>query len=220
MWTHPGPGIKPISPELAGRFFNTGPLGKSSLVLLRWSDILKIWTYSPIPKFCLIQKLFPPVLLRLVCFCITGQSVQLSSVQSLSRVQLSVTPWTVACQASLSITNSWSLLKLMSIESVMPSNHLILCHPLLLLTSIFPSIKVFSNESVLHISGQSIGVSASASVLPMNIQNWFPLGWTGLTSLQYKGLKGLFQHHSSNASILRRSAFFMFQLSHPYIHDY
>ena len=129
MWTHPGPGIKPISPELAGRFFNTGPLGKSSLVLLRWSDILKIWTYSPIPKFCLIQKLLPPVLLRLVCFCITGQSVQLSSVQSLSRVQLSVTPWTVACQASLSITNSWSLLKLMSIESVMSFNHLILCRP-------------------------------------------------------------------------------------------
>ena len=84
---------------------------------------------------------------------------------------LSVTPWTAACQASPSITNSWSLLKLMSLESVMPSNHLILCHPLLLLPSIFPSIRVFSNESVLHIGGQSIGVSASASVLLMNIQD-------------------------------------------------
>ena len=91
---------------------------------------------------------------------------QFSSVQSLSRVQLFATPWTAACQASLSITNSWSLPKLMSIESVMPSNHLILCCPLLLLPSIFPSIRVFSNESAL-----CIRVSASASVLPMNIQH-------------------------------------------------
>ena len=95
----------------------------------------------------------------------------LSSVQSLNRVRLSATPWTAEPQASLSITNSWSLLKLMSIESVMPSNHLILCHPLLLLASIFPSTRVFSSESVLCISGQNIGVSASALVLPMNIQD-------------------------------------------------
>ena len=97
-----------------------------------------------------------------------------SSVQSLSRVWL-FTPWTVALQASLSITNSWSLSKLMSIESVMPSNHLILCRPLLFPPSIFPSIRICSNESALHIGGQSIGVSASTSVLPMNIQDWFPL---------------------------------------------
>ena len=97
------------------------------------------------------------------------------SVQSLSRVQLSVTPWTAACQASLSITNSWSLLKLKSTESVIPSNHLILWRPLLLLLpSIFPSIRVFSKESVLCIRWPNIGVSASASVLPMNIQDWFP----------------------------------------------
>ena len=96
-----------------------------------------------------------------------------SSVQSLSRVQLFATPWIIAHQASLSVTNSWSLLKLMSIESVMLSNHLILCCPLLLPPSIFPSIRVFSNESVLcqSLGGQSIGVSASALVLPMNIQN-------------------------------------------------
>ena len=103
-----------------------------------------------------------------------GQSsgfCQFSSAQSLSCVQLFMTPWTAACQASLSITNFWSLLKLMSIELVMPSNYLILCHLLLLPPSIFPSIRVFSNESVLHIRWPSFGVSALASVLPMNIQD-------------------------------------------------
>ena len=108
--------------------------------------------------------------------------------------QLFATPWTTACQASLSVTNAQSLLKLMSIESVMPSNHLILCRPLLLLPSIFLSIRAFSNESVLHISGQSIGVSASASVLPMKTQDWFPLGWTGWISLQSKGLSRVFSN--------------------------
>ena len=93
------------------------------------------------------------------------------------------TPWTGACQVSLP---SWSLPKLMSIELVMPSNHLILCHPLLLLPSIFPRIRVFSSESVLHIKWPNFG--ASASVLPVNIQDWFPLGLTGLSSLQSKGL--------------------------------
>ena len=93
------------------------------------------------------------------------------SVQSLSHVWLSATPWIAACQASLSITNTRSLVKLMFIKSVMPSNHPIFCRPLLLLPSIFPSIRVFPNESVLHIRWQSIGVSASASVLPMNIQD-------------------------------------------------
>ena len=124
------------------------------------------------------------------------------SVQSLSCVQLFATPWTAACQASLFITNSGSLLKLMSIESVMPSNHLILCRPLLLLPSIFLSIRAFSNESVLHISGQSIGVSASASVLPMNIQDQFPLGWTGWISFQSKGLSRVFPNTTSALSFL------------------
>ena len=110
------------------------------------------------------------------------------SVQSLSCVWLFATPWTTACQTSLFITNSQSLLKLMSIESVMPSNHLILYCPLLLLPSIFPSIRVFSNESVLCIRWPMYWSFSSASVLPMNIQDQFPEGLTGLISLQSKGL--------------------------------
>ena len=102
----------------------------------------------------------------------------------------SATPWTAARQASLSITNSWSILKLMSIESVMPSNHLTLCHPLLLLPSIFPSIRVFSNEPVLRIRWPVI--PALASVLPMDTQDGYPLGWTGWISLQSKGLSRVF----------------------------
>ena len=127
--------------------------------------------------------------------------VQFSSVQSVSHVWLFVTPWTTAHQASLSITNSWSLLKVMSIESVMPSNHLILCHPPLFPPSNFSSIRVFSNGSVLHIRWPRFGVSASASVLPMNIQDWFPLGWTGCISLQSKGLSRVF----SNITVDRKS---------------
>ena len=125
-----------------------------------------------------------------------------------------VTPWTTARQASLSITNCRSLPKPMSIGSVMPSNHLILCHPLLLLPSIFPSIRVFLNKSALCIRGPSIGVSASISVLPMNTQDWYPLGWTGWISLLSKNL---LQHHNSKASILLCATFFIVQLSHPYM---
>ena len=138
-------------------------------------------------------------------------------LQSLSRVRFFAIPWTAAHQASLSITISWSLLKIMSIELVMPSNHLILCRPLLL-PSIFPSIRVFSSEPILHIfGGQSTGVSASASLLPMHIQDWFPLGWTGWISMQSKRLSRVFSNHSSKASILQCSAFFVVQLSHPYM---
>ena len=141
---------------------------------------------------------------------------QFSSFQLLSHVQLFVTPWIAARQVSLSITNSQSLLKLVPVESVMPSSHLVLCHPLLLLPSIFPSIRVFAKESVLASGGQSIG--ASASVLPMNIQDWFPLGLISLISLQTKRFsKSFFQHHSSKASIFQHSAFFIVQLSHPYM---
>ena len=110
--------------------------------------------------------------------CIKSQMF-ISSVQSLSCVWLFATTWIATCQASLSITNSGRLLKLMSIKLVMPSNHLILCHPLLLLPSIFPSFRVFSNGQFFTSDGQSIGVSVSASVLPMTIQDWFPLGLTG-----------------------------------------
>ena len=118
----------------------------------------------------------------------------ISSVQLFSRVWLFATPWTAACQASLSITNSWSSLKLMSVESVMPSNHLTLCRPLLLLPSIFPSIRLFQWVSSSHQVAKVLGVSASASVLPMNIQDWFPLGWTGWISLQSKGLSRVFSN--------------------------
>ena len=135
-----------------------------------------------------------------------------SSVHLLSRVWLLATPWTAACQASLSITNSQILLKLMSIESVMPSSHLILCCPLLLLPSTFPSIRVFTNEFFAS-SSQSIGVSTSASVQTMTIQDWFLLGWTGWISLQSKGLSRVF----SNTTVQKPSAFFIVQLSHPYI---
>ena len=119
----------------------------------------------------------------------------LSSVQSLSCVQLFETPWTSAHQASLSITNSWSSPKLMSTESVMPSNHLILCCPLLLLPSIPPRITgSFQMSQLFPSGGQSIGVSALASVLPKNTQNWSPLGWTGWISLQSKGLSRVFSN--------------------------
>ena len=115
-----------------------------------------------------------------------------SSVQLLSRVQHFVSPWMAARKASLSITNSWSLHIFMFIELVMPSNHLILCYLLLLLPSIFPNIRVFQMSQLFASCGRSIGVSASALVLPVNIQDWFPLGWTGCISLQSKGHSRVF----------------------------
>ena len=141
-----------------------------------------------------------------------------SSVQSLSHVQLFATPWTTAHQASLSITNSWSLFKLMSIESVMSSNHLILCHPLLLPPSIFPSIRVFSNESVLCIRCPkywSFSFSISASKEDSGLIS-FRMAWLDLLAVQGT-LKSLLQHQSSKASVLWCSAFFIVQLSHPYM---
>ena len=144
--------------------------------------------------------------------------LQFSLVQSLSYVQFFATPWTAAHQASLSITNSRSLLKLLSIESVMPSSHLILCHPLLLPLSIFPSIRVFSNESVLHIRWPKYW-SFSFSICPSNEYSGLisiRIGWLDLLAVQGT-LKSLLQHHSSKASVLQCSAFFMAQLSHPYM---
>ena len=135
---------------------------------------------------------------------------------SFSHVQLFATPWTAAHQASVTITNSQNLLKFMSIESVMPSNHLILCYPLLLLTSIFPSIRVFSNESVLHIRWPKYW-SFSFSISPSNEYSGlisFRIHWLDLLAVQ-ETLKRLLQHHSSKVSILRCSAFFIVQLSHP-----
>ena len=141
----------------------------------------------------------------------------LSSVQSLSHVQLFVTPWSVACQAFLSITNSWSLLKLMSIKSVMISNHIILCHSLLL-PSVLPRIKVFSNELVLPIRWPKYW-SFSFSISPSNEHPEllsFRMDWLDLLAVQGT-LKSLLQHHSSKASILWHSDFFIVQLSHPYM---
>ena len=138
----PNPGIEFVCSELAGRFFTTEPPGRPYVAFI---------------------------------FCHHNSAPRFSSVQLFNHVLLFVTPWTAARQASLSITTSQSLLKLMSVESVMPSNHLILCHSLLFLPSVFPSIRVFSNESVFRIRWSliesSIAASASASVLPMNIQN-------------------------------------------------
>ena len=133
---------------------------------------------------------------------------RLSSVQLLSPVWLFVTPWIAACQASLSIPNSQSLLKLMSIESMMPSNHLILCCSLFLLHSSFPASESFPMSQFFASGGKSIGVSASPSVLPMNAQEWFPLGWTGWISLQSKALSRVF----SNTTV-QQHQFFGTQLS-------
>ena len=146
-------------------------------------------------------------------------TVQFSSVQSLIRVRLFATPWTVARQASRSVTNSQSPLKLMSIESVMPSKHLILCHPLLLPPSIFPSIRVFSNESVLRIRWPKYW-SFNFSISPSNEYSGlisFRMDWLDFLAVQ-ETLKSLLQHHSSKASILWCSAFFIVQLIS--IHDY
>ena len=143
---------------------------------------------------------------------------QFSSVQSLSRVRLFVTPWIAARQASLSITNSRSPPKLMSIESVMPSSHLILGRPLLLLPPIPPSIKVFSNESTLHMRWPKYR-SFSFSIIPSKEHPGlisFRMDWLDLLAIQGT-LKSLLQHHSSKASILWCSAFFTVQLSHPYM---
>ena len=187
----------------------------------------------------LVWKLFSPCTLTLSFFCFLSSVSVLrsqiwvclictivggfSSVQSLSHVRLFVTPWTAACQASLSITSSRSLLKLMSIESVMPSNHLILCCPLFLPPSIFPSIRVFSTESGLHIRWPKYwSFSFSFSISPSNEYSGlisFRMDWLYLLAVQGT-LKSLFQHHSSEALILQHSVFFIVQLSHPSIHDY
>ena len=152
--------------------------------------------------------------MKLTQYC---KSIQFSSVQSLSRVRLFATPWTSAHQASLSITNSQSPPKPMSIESVMPSNHLILCHSLLP-PSIFPSIRAFSNESVIHIRWPK-DWSFSFSISPSNEHLGlisFRMDWLDLLVVQGT-LKSLLQHHSSKESILQLSAFFILQLSHPYV---
>ena len=157
---------------------------------------------------------------RLLCLSEDFSSAfDISLVHLLSLTRLFETPWTTARQASLSITHSWSLPRLMSIELVMPSSHLILCHPLLLLPSIFPSIKVFSNESALCINTSKYWISASISVLSMNTQDWSPLGWIGWISLQSKGLSRVF----SNTTVQKHHPLvlsFLYSPTLTSIHDY
>ena len=152
----------------------------------------------------------------MVCVPAKSLSIQFSSVQSFSRVRLFATPWIAARQASLSITNSWSSLRLTSNESVMPSSHLVLCRPLLLLLPTPPSIRVFSNESTLHMRWPKYW---SFRISPSNEHPGlvsFRIDWLDLLAVQGT-LKSLRQHHSSKASVLRCSAFFTVQLSHPYM---
>ena len=198
-----------------------------------WSRTSNLQNCEKAP-FCFLSHLFPLLwqqtnTLRITLEVSLQQKIwilyirilevlQCSSVQSLSRVRLFMTPWTAACQASLSITNSWSSLRLMSIESMMPSNHLILCHPPLLLPTIFPSIRVFLDESILRIRWPKYW-SFSFSISPSNEYSGlisFRVDWLDLFTVQ-GALKSLLQCHSSKASILWCSAFFIVQLSHPYV---
>ena len=182
----------------------------SRIVLtLLWTFDNLLWRHLVL-GFCLLEDFF-------ITVSISAFVTQFSLVQSLSHIWLFATPWTAACQASLSITNSRGLLKLMSIGLVMPSNHLILCYPLLL-PSIFPSIRVFSHESVLHIKGPK-DWSFSFSISPSNEYSGlisFRMDWLGLLAVQGT-LKSLLQYHSSKALIIRCSAFFIVQLSHAYM---
>ena len=176
---------------------------------------------DPEPKMtCIImQPCFPSIEKerQIYYLGISISSVQFSSVQSLSCFQLFRVPWTAACQTSLYNTNSQSFLKLMPIESMMPSNHLILCHPLLILPSIFPSIRVFPNESVLRIRWPKYW-SFSLTISPSSeYSRLISFRMDQLDLLAVQGTLSLFQHHSSKSLILQHSAFFMVQLSYPYM---
>ena len=175
------------------------------------------WCFSSKQKVPIVLCSFV-IVKDLVIYASHNSIFSFSSVQLLSRVQLFATPWIAACQASLSITISRSSLRLASIESVLPSSHLILCHPLLLLPPIPPSITVFSNESTLRMRWPKYW-SFSVSIIPSKGHPGlisFRMDWLDLLAVQGT-LKSLLQHHSSKASILRHSAFFTVQLSHPYM---
>ena len=198
------------------------------LALGAWS--LSHWTTREVPtnnNFCFLLLLFIP-LISISYLTTLGRifetvgndniNTQFSSVQSLSRVRLFATPWITARQASLSITNSRSSPRLISIESVMPSSHLILCGPLLLLPPIPPSVRVFSNESTLRMRWPKYWSFSFSIIPPKKIPGLisFRMDWLDLLAVQGT-LKSLLQHHSSTASILQCSAFFTVQLLHPYM---
>ena len=192
-------------------------LRTKSKITIQGSLLSPPWLLALGMVLCLLAVFVVVVLQGFCFFFFFFCSLQFSSVQSFSHFQLFVTPWNAARQASLSITNSRNLPKFMSIVSVMPSNHRILCRPLLLLPLIFPSIRVFSDESTLHTRWPkywsfSFSISPSKEI-PGLIS--FKMDWLDLLEVQGT-LKSLLQHHSSKASILRRSAFFTVQLSHPY----
>ena len=177
-------------------------------------DILYFWICSL--HLTLVWENFESLLLQIFfCSFLPSSSVQFCLVQLLSHVRLFATPWTAACQAFLTISNSQRLLKLMSIESVMPSNHLIFCYPFLLLPSVFSSIMIFSNESVLRTRWPKYWCF---SISPSNDSGLisFRMDWLDLLAVQGT-LKSLLQHHSSKASILWRTAFFTVQISHSYM---
>ena len=197
----------------SGRWQNQIPIGRASqtsasLTYFGVQNKTRTLGTWPLLWYLFLRAFVVVQLLSHVQLCETLQDFhQYSSVQSLSRVWLFATPWTAVPQASLSITSSPSLLKLMSIELVMPFNHLILCCPLRL-PNLSQNQGFFQNSHVLPSGGQRIGSSASASVLPMNIQDWSPLGWTGWISLQFKGLSRVF----SNITV-QKHQFFGAQLS-------
>ena len=200
--------------QLSQPYMTTG----KTTALTRWTFVGRVMSLL----FNMLSRFVIVFLLRSKCLLISWlqspSTVIFSSVQLLSHVWLFMTPWIAARQASLSITNYWSLPKLMSTESVMPSNHLILCCPLLLPPSIFPSIRVFWNEPALHIRWPKYW-SFSFNISPSNEHPGlisFRMDWLDLLAVQGT-LKSLLQHHSSKASVLRCSAFFIVQLSHPYM---
>ena len=208
-----------VSPKKNKTFFkqsqNTSLPNKFSINLVILYLIQSIFRYNSPQIVRYLEKFIHEEFNQGLCIAFTYH-VCFSSVQSLSRVQLFATQWKAAHQASLSITNSWTLSKLMSIELVMPSNHLILCRPLLLLPPIPPSIRVFSNESALHIRWSKYW-SFSFSISPSNEHTGlisFRMDCLDLLAVQGT-LKSLLQHHSSKASILQHLGFFMVQFSHP-----
>ena len=213
--------LRPVT-KILPLYFLQGVLGCQVLGLKLWVNFCKLCELLEIQFFCMYLSSIPnnlcwkdyPVLIE--CSWLPCQLF--NSVQVLSRVWFFVTPWTAMHQASLSITNSQSLPKLMSIELVMPPNHLILCRPLLLLPSILPNSRVFSNESALCIRWPKYW-SVSFNISPSNEHSGqisFRMDWLDLLVIQGTS-KSLLQHHSSKASILWHSAFFIVQLSHPYM---